>query len=135
MDVTSPLLTPGRACSYGAAISLLRRFISLYQEGLAADDEYIKDDFSKVTMHSLRAWLATFLRQLHVPKDQINDLLHWSSGEMLRCYDRNFDAVEVALRRRITGVLASGWRSAGKGHVLQEPVPQWNPEHTRTERY
>lgn len=109
------------ACSYSAAISLLRTFVREYQTHLSTNNEYIHDDFSKVTMHSLRAWLATLARQVGASPSESNELLHWQQGTMSRLYNRNFEASEVLLRKRVVQVLGSTWRSAGKGHELRTP--------------
>ena len=84
----------------------------------------IQNDFSLITMHSLRSWLATLLRQLEVPPDQTNELMHWTGNSMQRLYNRNFSAVEVRMRSRVVQVLAGDWRSAGPNHRL-EPPPRW----------
>ena len=123
-DRMSHVRKPVQGCTYNAAIELLRDFVLDYQHALPIQDEYKNDDFSRVTMHSLRAWLATFCRQLNVPDSQANELLHWSNGKMIRLYNRNFEATEVHLRTRIQYAMTTGWKSAGKQHRLREP-PRW----------
>ena len=125
-DLTSANHAPKCGCSYAAAIQLLRQFASDYKATLSSSNEYYKDDFSKITMHSLRAWLATFARQAGVKPEETNELLHWTSGIMIRLYNRNFSATEVLLRRRILYIMASPWRSAGKGHELQQTAAPWD---------
>ena len=113
LELTSEALSPARACSYTAAVSLLRGFAQEYKNTLTYTNQYFQDDYSKITMHSLRAWLATFARQVGVPPSEINELLHWTQGSMARLYNRNFSAIEVSLRARILKIMGSTpWRSA-----------------------
>ena len=141
-DLDSPMLEPERACTYGAAISTLREFVQEYQRGLPATDEYKKDDFSKTTMHSLRAWLATLTRQAGAPAAEIDELLHWKSLAMQRLYDRSPPPLEVRTRSRIVALLASPWRSAGGKHKLnaEDPALRWTTilqrrGHARTDTF
>ena len=90
-------------------------------------DQDVFADADKITMHSLRSWLATVCFQLEVPERETNLLLHWTSKEMVRCYAKNTSAVETANRSRIVAVLDGEWRSAGPGMRLAGAVcPTWD---------
>ena len=134
-DYFSGRATPARACTYSAAIALLRRLSHDFVRSLPADSQYHRDNYTLITMHSLRAWLATFLRQLNVPAEQINELLHWSQGTMQRLYNRNLVALEVNMRTRVVQILGGPWQSAGPGHPLMTNLPLWVINQDPTHRF
>ena len=94
---------------------MLRLFISQWQAQLSADDQLKTMDFSRGTIHSFKGWLDTLCKQARVKPDDIDVLLHWSSGKMQTRYDRNPAVTEIFLRQRLVAVLASPWWSAGLG--------------------
>ena len=106
---------PRVRCSYHASTKLLRLFISQWQAQLSADDPLKTMDFSRGTIHSFKGWLDTLCKQARVKPDDIDVLLHWSSGKMQTRYDRNPAVTEIFLRQRLVAVLASPWWSAGLG--------------------
>ena len=138
-----------KPCSYQAAVGTLRAFALRYLTLMAGGsergpragcgraeaavpggrpvDQDVFADADKITMHSLRSWLATVCFQLEVPERETNLLLHWTSKEMVRCYAKNTSAVETANRSRIVAVLDGEWRSAGPGMRLAGAVcPTWD---------
>ena len=127
-EVGSPPLTPPRGCSYQAGVTLIRAFAASYIRALSPkhEDRQPHRDFSRITMHSLRSWLATLARQVEVPLEEINELLHWSNTTMARCYTKNFEAIEVRQRARIVALLSGPWRSAGPGDRLADDAPKWD---------
>ena len=128
-----------KPCSYQAAVGTLRafalRYLTLMAGGRAEAavpggrpvDQDVFADADKITMHSLRSWLATVCFQLEVPERETNLLLHWTSKEMVRCYAKNTSAVETANRSRIVAILDGDWRSAGPGMRLASAAcPSWD---------
>ena len=62
-------------------------------------------------------------------------MLHWTNKTMVRCYTKNFDAIETSQRRRIVMVLNGEWRLAGPGKRLRNP-PRWKDiQVERTTRF
>ena len=61
-ELTSPFIYPARGCSYQASITQIRQFAAAYVKQLPRKHPDLKHDFSRITMHSLRSWLATLTR-------------------------------------------------------------------------
>ena len=114
-DLQSEAREPRVRCSYHASTKLLRLFISRWQQQLAPDDPLKTMDFSRGTIHSFKGWLDTLCKQARVKPDDIDVLLHWSSGKMQTRYDRNPAVTEIFLRQKLVALLASDWWSAGLG--------------------
>ena len=137
-EVHSPNFSPVRGCNYQAGISLIRNFAERFQatcQRLSPRSDDATRDYSKITMHSVRSWLATLCRQVRVPPHEVNELLHWSNKTMQKCYDQNFLAVEVSQRARLVRILNSDWSSAGPGTSLDDNVPVWDDTTRNTARF
>ena len=59
-DVRSADLLPVKGCSYQAEIAMIRHFAATFVASAAPEDHL--NDCGKITMHSLRSWLATLCR-------------------------------------------------------------------------
>ena len=137
-EVHSQNFSPVRGCNYQAGISLIRTFAERFQakcQRLSPRSDDATRDYSKITMHSVRSWLATLCRQVRVPPHEVNEILHWSNKTMQKCYDQNFLAVEVSQRARLVRILNSDWSSAGPGTSLDDNVPVWDDTTRNTARF
>ena len=123
--LAAPTKAPKRACTYVHAVLLLHFFVKEMQDQIAPlhDHPCAGRSFTTATMHSLRAWMATFGRQAKFSEREVDELCHWNMGTMQRLYHRGKSGEELALRLQVIRLLAyPTWYSVGDiGRIAQKP--------------
>ena len=104
-----------KKAGFGQALSLYR---SILQE---SNLQFSKERALEFSLHGLRAWLDTALRQANFSEDDATLALHWEkNSKMPRHYDRTSVSSEVRVKSRLMAGYRAGWRQVEEGTVPME---------------